>query len=480
MSEVSATREVEKWGVFELALTHAPSGNPYADVQFGACFAHEHRTVSVAGFYDGGDTFRVRFMPDAVGKWCYETHSSQSELDGTSGTFRCTEPRERNHGPVLVDGRHFVYADGVRYYPFGTTCYAWTHQADDLQERTLSTLRGAAFNKLRMCVFPKDYRYCRNDPARHPFLKKDSGEWDFTRFNPDFFRHLDGRIRHLMALGVEADLIIFHPYDRWGYADMGAEADDRYVRYLTARLAAYRNVWWSMANEYDLVRSKTMADWDRLFRVLQACDPYRRLCSVHNCREFYDHTKPWITHASIQSSDLGHVREWREAYRKPVVVDECRYEGDVEYGWGNITAQELVHRFWLGVLGGGYVGHGETYRHAEDVLWWSKGGVLHGNSPARIAFLRTLVESGPAEGLEPADWRRPVLGAGKGDAYYLFYFGGCQPGECTFEPPSDTRYRADVIDTWEMTISPVEGVFSGRFTLGQPARPYMAVRLQKV
>jgi uncharacterized protein involved in type VI secretion and phage assembly len=52
-------------------------------------------------------------------------------------------------------------------------------------------------------------------------------------------------------MGVEADVIIFHPYDRWGYCAMSGEQDDRYVHYLVARLGAYRNVWWSLANEYD-------------------------------------------------------------------------------------------------------------------------------------------------------------------------------------------------------------------------------------
>ena len=48
---------------------------------------------------------------------------------------------------------------------------------------------------------------------------------------------------------------------------LDAATDDRYVRYVVARLAAFRNVWWSMANEWDLARSKTMADWDRYFRI---------------------------------------------------------------------------------------------------------------------------------------------------------------------------------------------------------------------
>ena len=39
---------------------------------------------------------------------------------------------------------------------------------------------------------------------------------------------------------------------------MSAEEDDLYWKYVIARFAAYRNVWWSLANEYDVVHSKTI------------------------------------------------------------------------------------------------------------------------------------------------------------------------------------------------------------------------------
>jgi hypothetical protein len=155
-------------------------------------------------------------------------------------------------------------------------------------------------------------------------------------------------------------------------------------------------VWWSLANEYDFVESKGEADWDRLFRLVQACDPYAHPRSIHNCRAFYDYAKPWVTHDSIQHSDLARVTEWRQTYARPFVVDECCYEGNFDRAWGNITEQEMSHRFWEGTVRGGWVGHGETYLHPDDVLWWSKGGELHGESPARIRFLRTILEEAPA------------------------------------------------------------------------------------
>lgn len=60
---------------------------------------------------------------------------------------------------------------------------------------------------------------------------------------------------------------------REGGSHVGAEADDHYVRYVVARLAAYQNVWWSMANESDLLKTKTDADFDRMFQLVQAQDP---------------------------------------------------------------------------------------------------------------------------------------------------------------------------------------------------------------
>ena len=55
----------------------------------------------------------------------------------------------------------------------------------------------------------------------------------------------------------------------------------------------------------------------------------------------------------------------------------------------------MTQRFWLGTLSGCYVGHGETYKHPQDILWWSKGGVLHGESPQRIQWLKDFMAQAP-------------------------------------------------------------------------------------
>ena len=467
----------ERWGVYEIALTGPSGGNPFSDVRVAAQFGYRNRVVDVEGFYDGDGTYRVRFMPDEIGDWSYLTSSNAPALHGKSGTFTVAPPSPANHGPVRVrNTTHFGYEDGTAYKPIGTTCYAWNHQGDQLEDLTLQTLRTAPFNKMRMCVFPKSYTYNANEPVYYPFPRDAAGLNDFTRFDLRFFQHLEKRVRDLGALGIEADLILFHPYDRWGYASMPAEVNDRYLRYVVARLSAYRNVWWSLANEYDLVKGKTVADWDHYFHVIQEGDPSQHLRSIHNSGPLYDHAKPWVTHVSVQSSDMEKAREYVVQYRKPVIYDEAKYEGNIPKRWGNISAQEMVRRFWIGTVSGAYVGHGETYLDPNDVLWWSKGGVLKGESPRRIAFLRSILASSPAEGLNNVSTY--YLGAGQEGRYYLFYFDLNQPAEYEFDLQKGVRYRADLIDPWEMTITPMAGTFEGKFTMKLPGKPFLAMRFE--
>jgi hypothetical protein len=236
--------------------------------------------------------------------------------------------------------------------------------------------------------------------------------------------------------------------------------------------------------------AKKMADWDRFFRILQTYDPYQHLRSVHNWQgldthdthTFYDHGKPWVTHCSVQHGEVDLVSQWRELYRKPVVVDECCYEGNLPNGWGNLSAEEMLRRFWETTVRGGYCGHGETYLDSQDVIWWAKGGVLKGQSPQRIAFLRQILEEIPGGWIDPLGrvTNTHLNSAGQAGRYYLTYFGYRQPGEVSLDLPETAEYRADVIDTWAMTVTPIAGTFRGRKIIQLPTRPYLALRVQLV
>jgi hypothetical protein len=378
-----------------------------------------------------------------------------------------------------------------------------------------------------MCVFPKRYRWNDNEPPLYPFEgtppkaaeyvapppgqipgldsagRKSGAEWDFTRFNPAYFRNFERRVAQLRDLGIQADVILLHPYDEghWGFDRMPDEVDDRYLRYVVARLAAYRNVWWSMANEFDFMTEKQPEDWDRMIQVVADADPYDRLLSIHNGRLLYNHTNPLLTHASIQNGsaaeDAGRAVLYRDVYQKPIVFDEIKYEGNIPSRWGNLSAEEMVHRFWECIIAGTYPGHGETYLSDDNILWWSKGGVLKGQSPARIAFLRDILATAPPEGIEPIDkWQYPDIG-GKAGYYYLVYLGHDAPPSWRFALPrhelaDGMRFKVEVLDSWNMTIEPVNQPITvkresdylfvdrdGR-SIDLPGRPGMALRITRV
>jgi hypothetical protein len=285
---------------------------------------------------------------------------------------------------------------------------------------------------------------------------------------------------------------------------MSAAQDERYVGYLAARLGAYRNVWWSLANEYDfLLDTKPMAQWDRFFEILEENDPAGHLKSIHNgdVRMNYDHSKRLVSHVCIQNWDVKKTPDWREQYGKPLVNDEPEYEGNIYPSWGNITAEELTHRFWVTVMRGGYAGHGETFSHPEDILWWAKGGKLHGEAWKRIGFLRQIIEEDVQNGLTPLGgttswpWSR-ISGAEDGRVRYI-YFGEHQPDQWTTGLPTDDgNYDVDVIDTWNMTVTPAEriapyvphptrhgaivrgGKADAAFGVRLPGKPRLALRIR--
>ena len=255
----AVTATTGQWDFHEFTFAGPATGNPFVDVTFAAEFTHGVRVLRVPGFYDGNGTYCLRFMPPEPGEWSFVTTSTARELDNKTGRLTVTPAAADNHGPVRVAGTfHFAHADGTPHKSFGTTAYSFAHQGPALESETLDTLARSPFNKVRMCVFPKRYAYTASEPEHYPFEGSAPCSWDFTRFNPAFFRHFESILLKMRDLGIQADLILLHPYDRghWGFDRMPADADDRYLKYAVARFGAFRNVWWSLANEHDFMTEK--------------------------------------------------------------------------------------------------------------------------------------------------------------------------------------------------------------------------------
>ena len=531
---------IEQWGRYEVSLRGPEAGNPFTDVELKADFSlsGSDSVVTVNGFYDGDGIYRVRFMPAAAGQWKYVTHSNVPELDNKSGNFLCTPSPHMPSGMVKADGRSFRYSDGSLYFPVGTTAYAWIHMPKDVQRMTINSLREAQFNKIRMCVFPKHYALCKEAPECYPYeilsdehRKASSGSADEgrilgkggtvktagsgitfnkTRFNPTFFRHLEHCLDSLDNIGCQADLILFHPYDKgyWGFDGMTMEENKLYLKYVMARVSSFRNVWWSLSNEYDYVKAKSFDDWVQLISIVKANDPYGHLVSIHgSTATYFPYEKYALTHTSIQDEGpvmaLGRASILRNTYNIPVVLDEVRYEGNLSNRWGRMSGEEMLAEMWTGLTQGTYVTHGECYQlHAGDfdTIFWAKGGPWRGESWKRIPFMRKILADLPAP-LQMADVSRDELTASAGEGYYLIYFRDKMQDSWTFnlrqkdagyaKLKPGTRFKVEIIDTWNMTVTPVSGLFEvgevndyrmydihGR-SVRLPMRPYLMLRIKR-
>jgi hypothetical protein len=519
-SVTAFAQKVAQWDRYEIVLPYVYKGNSFTDVQLSARFSNKDSFFIIPGFYDGNNTFKIRFMPEKTGSWQYETISNIKQLNHQKGSFDCVPATGNNHGIVRVKNTYgFSYADGKPFYPVGTTAYAWNHMGKELQEITLQTLRTAAFNKVRMCVFPKDYNLVKEEPEIYPFIPtgtekgpngKERKSWDFTTFNPEFFRILEKQIDELNKTGIEADLILFHPYDkgRWGFDSLSMEVNLRYINYLVARLGSFRNIWWSIANEWDLVKYKTHDQWITLSKAVKVADPYGHLLSIHGSTgKYIEYWLPYFTHVSIQ--DEAPVMNWgaaailRNAYYKPVIYDEVGYEGNLAARWGRYSGEEMTYLMWMGAIGGTYVTHGESYmfKDATDTIFWAKGGTFRGTSWKRAGFLRKIMEEAPGR-LEMSDGSRDMKTATGGTGYYIIYFGKEVNDAWMFNlpyrngsygrPAAGNKYKVEIMDTWDMTITAYPDVFElaaqndyrmydkDMKKVRLPLKPYLALRITEM
>lgn len=494
------SQKVERWCVFEVELQSSKHfAKPFQEVRLQASFQKDQKRKKAFGFYDGGTTWKIRFMPEEEGAYIFQISSNQEEWDGLTGSFECTSPKEGNHGPVRIKGKHFNYADGTPFFVMGTTAYAWTYRPEEVRRQTLESFSKYGFNKIRMLVFPKymggddnivDISY---DPPVFPFAGTPN-DFDFQSLLPEYFQNYEERVKDLLRLGIEADVILFHPYDRWGI-DRGMKQEDDllYVKYVIARLAAYRNVWWSLGNEYNITETvdgkfcvgMDRKDWDLLGSFIKANDPHNHPISNHNIPfgDIYP-DRDWLTHVSYQHPDTYTLLlELKNMYNKPVINDEYHYEGNIKYEWGNSDAETTVLRHWLSAMAGGYASHGEVFEvdgNNKD-LFWSYGGTMIGESAPRLKFMKQILESCPYQEMERSHNSdgHHYFALQKGFDEYLFFCRYGVPNKSFWFGPFDgtePEYEATVYDVWNCKLLEKKIVKEGLF----PTRDWTAVHLKRL
>jgi len=369
--------EIPQWSLFELTLiAEQDYSNPYNQVSLIANFSGPAgRQKTIRGFWDGGNSFKVRFNPDIQGTWSYSTFSVPADAGLTkTGSIQVGQPVTGSRGFLRRDPDspyHFKFDNNQHFLMFGTTYYSLILKAldNDNWAEAVDQIGKYGINKVRLLVYPwGKTKY----PDSEPF-----SDQEHDRLNLSHWQKLDQVINYLDTKGIIADLIIFADSERQYTGTWEKEA--RYVRYVISRYAAYPNVIWCLCNEWEFAQSDTdgYADkdfWDQVGNLIKSEDPWMtesgayRLLSIHNKNQgevpfkFFD--SGWPTHVCLQhgfndgdqAGFFAVTNNW--GHSLPVVIDEYGYIGN---DWG-ISRDDARRGIWATYLAGGYATTGDFHR----------------------------------------------------------------------------------------------------------------------
>lgn len=384
----TAQVSLKTWDVFEISLQSSKlPQNPYVTLLpqeksayvtavfkgiTGPCTG---RIMTVPGFWDGREMWKIRFAPPEPGKWAYETISADRKMNRKRGELVVSAWNEQElrdnparHGFIYVNknypgkGRYFVYSDGTPLLWIGDTWWDWTNRR----------IRFESFKKLADTRAEQGFNIGQLFFAGNGW-GRESSLLDTSYNHPDIeqIKKVEEMIRYANSKGITVWIHAW--WSREGInRSIGEEKMVRWWRYVVQRLHAF-NVIWVVAGEYNMNNygGFPQAFWNRLGETIKTEDPYQRIISAHPTPPMWSggaeapqwstaealHVQPWLDY---NQSQTGHARWCNElvpeiitrAYNmkpaKPVVVTEPWYE----FIEGNPTAMDIRFGAWSSMMSG--------------------------------------------------------------------------------------------------------------------------------
>ena len=411
--EENAPIRAAKWSMLEFPLVAESSySNPYVDITVTARFTGPPGaaiTKDIQGFWDGGQTYKVRFTPTVAGTWTYSINSIPNDRGLTrSGRINVSEASPVEHGFLRRDPGSpysFVFDDGTHFFMMGQTYYDIVENVagGGSWKEAVHNSKSYQFNKIRLLLY--SWGPARSNRGR-PFEdiipyadgmtsyepnRYSTGNHD--RINVLFWRNLDTLVSYLKSEGMIADVILFSDGE---YTYGTNTQNERYIRYALARLAAYTNVIWCMANEYDYIPKSTggteaaaeangFADGDGftaadaqlsfLGNALHANDPYLMSDSLPCApRPISTHQHSQLAFLWYQLASTALASNWftiasiqLHTFHPPNMANWASIYGDVNGNNGSIINR--THDIPIVNEEYSYIGNGDTRRIARNALW---------------------------------------------------------------------------------------------------------------
>ena len=261
-----AATPLHPWEKVEIVLTAERTyPNAYFDVDVWVDLTGPGFSKRCHGFWDGGNTYRVRVVATAPGDWNWKSGCNQADdgLNGKTGAFKAVawteaekqaNPTRRGFIRSTPNGRALQYADGTPYFIVGdwmpaasTSRYRWREDDKDYSVGTpeggfkvwIKCRKKQGYNlEVVISSFPSwsfedgqpqdlyDHsgvclrlawehaglnrpETMLNEDGERPFLFPGKSKGfenvcpDFDRINPSYFRYLDKKIDYANSQGFE-------------------------------------------------------------------------------------------------------------------------------------------------------------------------------------------------------------------------------------------------------------------------------------
>ncbi|MEK7674505.1 MAG: DUF4038 domain-containing protein [Verrucomicrobiota bacterium] len=358
------------WQRWEHALTSARNyGNPYADVTLRVTYSGPAgRTLRACGFWDGGDTFRIRCAFPTPGTWRWETECSDAANPGLHqqrGTVDVTPYRgdgslyRRGFLKVSDNRRYLAHGDGTPFLWVGDTAWAVPQKASDEEwEAYIADRTAKHFTLIQVAPAP-GWAGPSDRRGERPFNDKTCSRW-----NPAYWQSFEQKVQRANEAGLVVLLVgLMEPVHRYPEADEAC----LFARNIVARLFGNFVIFSPSFDSQFMPLANTVGRAAREATAVHLITqhpgtPWNQPIPTFSTN-YYD--QPYLDFVGVQSGhNAGHLDwcahhaiEWnlhlyRHEPHKPVINLEAMYDGQGTNGWRAVDARALGWRTWLsGAMG---------------------------------------------------------------------------------------------------------------------------------
>jgi len=454
----SSKKSIAQWEVLDISFKARPaSDNPFV-TNFEADFVSPSgKRQTVAGFYNGSNSWLLRFSGSEEGEWQYTTHSELKALDSKKGKVFVTKSESSKHGAVVidpVDKQHFYYEDGTPYFLMAFECdwlYALDYKNEEAMPRThhfLNHLSKNGFNQIVMNVYTfdiqdKSHEWTRDEKlqqnAEYEFggdlsifpFKGNNQVPDYTLLNVEYFKKLDRTIALMHDKNIVSHLMIYVWNKLVNWPEMYSEADNMYFDYVVKRYGAFPNVMWDISKEALYYGRADDAYITERTERLRKANYFKRLLTVHDygfCKRHPDA----VDYISRQDWSYqlyqNMLNDYKHYNNKPVFnIEHGGYEeASYQVFSGSYTnAEECLRRNYQCAFAGVYSTH-YWQAAAWNVVVWNPEEQSDGAYVPKLHYYKHMADlftTYPFNTLAPVPWRNQAGYALKhqNKEQYLFY-----------------------------------------------------------